>query len=527
MPLQILQKGPSFGQGALLGLGQGIQSLAANKLQQIQQRNEQNDFARRMINYGYSPEEAGIVSALPIEKRLEGLTYLGQPSGGKGEELQRLAQQQRQSQTQVVSPDQVVTEPTQYAAATKQRAQELQEAQKPKLPSSFDLAQEVRRTAAGLPESYQPISVAEAIKEMKAYGASQQQQKQAAEQIKAINADPEKLKALHEDYANAVKNNEMMELRKPGYTGPAMPYEQAIQKFPGLAPTEQQGPRGFKKPLTESDKIRQQKLEVELRKEQRDIEKIEREMKSEGYKVSEKQRTEINDKAEAAADAREHIKDLSDLYKSGKLDSTALRSFIKEAGWPIDALQNPESAQAQNIIKSFLAQGPTLFGGKVSEGEMNVLLSAIPTLDTNPRGALLMLATMDKYAARQEAQQEGVKDLIKQNKGYIPLDWREQLSDIVKPKFKQINKHFRNEVKEIESLDLPESSFAANVASMLGGKAVSLAGKTFEKAAGAFGATAGGALGGAAAGSIVPGVGTAAGAIGGGLGGLAVHLLGK
>lgn len=490
MALQILAPKQDYtaGQGALHGLASGLRTMAAERLQQVRSQNEQRQLTQTLQSLGYNPAQASLISQLPVNQRLEALQGLA-PAGQS---------QQPQQQILQVQPE----EQTAFSRAARQQAAPEQE--QPKAPSAFDLGQEMNRIQAGLPETEQPLSVKEAIQAFSAIAQkppTPQQQKQIEQQVNDLNANPEKMSALQQQYDQAVKNGETIEIRRPGYKGPAVPFDQA-------APL-------FKKPETGAERLAREKFEREK------IES-EREEKRKEFATTAKDRKEIYDAGEAARDTREHIKDLSELYKSGKLDKPGLRKLLTESGWPIEALQNPESAQAQNIIKSFLAQGPTLFGGKVSEGEMNVLLSAIPTLDTNPRGALLMLETMDKYAARAEAKEEALKELIRQHKG-VPNDWMEELGDRTKAKYKKIDQQFKKNIKDIGELKLEEPDWTTTVLQQIGGKAIGAVTKGAELGVKTGTAAAiGGTIG-----SLAGPVGTAVGTGIGGLAGLAGHYLGR
>lgn len=496
MALQILAPKQDYtaGQGALHGLASGLRTMAAERLQQVRSQNEQRQLTQTLQSLGYNPAQASLISQLPVNQRLEALQGLA-PAGQS---------QQPQQQILQVQPE----EQTAFSRAARQQAAPEQE--QPKAPSAFDLGQEMNRIQAGLPETEQPLSVKEAIQAFSAIAQkppTPQQQKQIEQQVNDLNANPEKMSALQQQYDQAVKNGETIEIRRPGYKGPAVPFDQA-------APL-------FKKPETGAERLAREKFEQNKAEKEREIsEKPEQRLKE-----ASKERKEIIDAGTNAREMRGHIKDLEEIYKEGKLDSPAVISAYRNLGWPVEQLQNPESAKAQNIIKSFLATGPTMFGGKVSEGEMRVLQSAFPSLETDPRGALMMLATMDKYAAQAEAKEKEFKTLVRQNKG-LPYDWQEELSDrLVDIHFPKIQKKYEKEIQDIGKLKLKEEPWGTAVLTAMYSKTAGAVGRGVTKAL----ESAPGALIGGALGSLVPGVGTIAGAAAGGAlssGGLSA-LLGK
>ena len=66
---QILQGQPSFLQGAGIGLSQGLNQLAQQKLQEIQQNNERAQFARllQQSGRGYNQADADLIAQFQPE----------------------------------------------------------------------------------------------------------------------------------------------------------------------------------------------------------------------------------------------------------------------------------------------------------------------------------------------------------------------------------------------------------------------------------------------------------------------------
>lgn len=425
MPLQILQKGPSAMQGALLGLGQGLQELAANKLAAMRQANEQAQFAKTLQSTGqYSPEIANLVASLPINDRLKALQSLPTSPGQTGS-IQQTA-------VQPVIPEAVVQEPTIHAAAQQQQFKELA-GQKPELPSSFDMAQELRRNALGFPETFTPESVKELIKQFEGFGHQipPQQRKQIEQQAAEISKSPAQMAALQQRYENAVKNNEMMELRRPGFTGQAVPLEQL----------QQPGQPLFRKPLTEMEKIAKERLEIARKKE-------ERAERGEAFKLTKEERKEINDKAKAAKLAVKDLDRLEELEKEGKLDTPGYLEFLKNSGFDIPALMQEGTQEYNKIVNNFTREAKSVYGARISNLELEQFMKTLPSLSLSPAGRKRVIANLRYIKDADLAYSEALKETIRENNGIPPLDLTEKIDDKIEKKLDSLAKRFKTNLSK-------------------------------------------------------------------------------
>lgn len=485
MPLQILQKGPTALQGALLGLGQGLQELASNKLAQMRQANEQAQFAQSLRNANFEPGVANVIASLPMEQRLKAL----QPFLG---DTRFNTPQQQQAAVQPVIPEAVIQEPTIHAAATKQQFNQLS-GQKPELPSAFDMGQEVRRTALGFPETFSPDSVKDLIKTFEGFGQkfSPEQRAHIEQQATEISRNPENMAALQQQYDQAVKNNEQIELRRPGFTGQAVPLQQLQQPGQPLY-------RQPVKPLTEMEKIAQERLEVAKRKE-------ERAERGEAFKLTKEERKEIVTKAKAARQNLRDLDRLEELEKEGKLDTPGYIEMLKRSGFDIPALMNPGSEEYQKVAQTFIRDAKTYLGSRISNFELEQFLKTIPSLSQSPEGRKRVIGNLKYINNVSLAYNDALKDVIAENKGVPPLDLEERIDDKIEKKLDGIANKFRKDISK--NVPPAQNKLVTALQASLGGAASAIPGALKGAAKGAI------------VGSVVPGLGTGAGAVLGALGG--------
>lgn len=223
---QILQGQPSFLQGAGIGLSQGLNQLAQQKLQEIQQNNERAQFARllQQSGRGYNQADADLIAQFQPEKRLEALQSL--PARDQFEQQANVTPLGQISQT--TNP-----QATQSAPAF-----------------TFPPTDEIIKQAKDVGMNLDP-----------------EQEARMRQRLDQIRNDPQALADLQQKYENDIKQNKPIELRQPGYTGPAMPLDQALSAAAGqqanLQPLQaQQQNLGFRKPNQTTRETTQQKEQI-------------------------------------------------------------------------------------------------------------------------------------------------------------------------------------------------------------------------------------------------------------------------
>lgn len=223
---QILQGQPSFLQGAGIGLSQGLNQLAQQKLQEIQQNNERAQFARllQQSGRGYSQADADLVAQFNPQQRLDVLNSLP-------------------------ARDQF--------------------AQQPNVTPLGQISQTTNPQATQSPPAFTFPPTDELIQQARDFNLVQdgEQEARMRQYLDKIRNEPQALADLQQKYENDIKQNNPIELRQPGYTGPAIPLDQALSAAAGQQANLQplQAPQqnlGFRKPNQTTRETTQQKEQI-------------------------------------------------------------------------------------------------------------------------------------------------------------------------------------------------------------------------------------------------------------------------
>lgn len=469
----------SFGEEFGQSLAGGLNKYASKKLEQLH-------FSDALKQNNYSDAQIALLNQLAPKDRLEALQSLSPGGRGQQQQEQQQVQQQPQSESQ--------------ASGLMNRIQGLGEKPQPLSQSeAMQAFNDNKLNQMGMGGQQQQgagpsVDVQTLLNEAAKQGMTltDEQKQKLARKVQEIYSDQGKRKALEEDVMKYVNQQQA----RQGNT--QQQGQSALQE-----PLQSGSP--FKKPLSAADRIAQQRLGVSERKE------LQRE-KEHAFSATANLRKEIGDKAKAARDRLEDIKLQRQLDDSGKLDSAGYVEFLKRADLDIPALLNPESQLYNKIAQGYQRDAKTLYGGQVTNNEIDQLMRAVPTLSSSRKGRQLLYPVLERFQDDQIAYENAEKAIIKENRGVPPLDLQEQISDRIAPMMKKNAEKVRAEiqriVKYVEDDENPlTTALQATAGELVGGlkKAVPGAAK--------------GALKGAVAGSFIPGLGTTGGAILGGLGG--------
>lgn len=255
--------------------------------------------------------------------------------------------------------------------------------------------------------------------------------------------------------------------------------------------------------------------------ERREQEKLELEKKKltskedlAAWKNTAKYREEILNTEQASIEALDYIKEAQRLEKEGDFPSQAFASFLKGAEWEdVPGFLSGNAEAFNKVLANFQRGVRDIYGGNVTNGEMEQFLKTIPTLYHTPEGREVIFAGMKKYyrAGKERAKIE--RQIIKENGGKPMQDLHERVNEKFSPIQKKLSKDFKKDIEKAKNLS-SKTSRLASVASYGAGKALS-------SIPGALKGATKGAIGGGVAGSFIPGLGTGLGALlGGGLGAL-------
>lgn len=426
---QILPQQGSLGQtlGTALGTGIGsaLQNLASLKLNQLQQRQERDQFARLLEQNKYSPEQAQLISALPADQRLAA--------------LQSLQQQVSLPQIQESVPAQI---PEQELSSVLQQMET-----KAKPLSGLELLrlgqqEQLQKTPLGkkLTQEQVPLDLNLLNNEMarQSLNLSPDMQNRLNERIQEISKDTKKQEQLRNELNTFLSGSPEQQQKQ---------LEQLRQPL-------------FKKPLSESERIARERLELK----KQEMSAAER---REAFKITQATRKEINDKAKEARRDLQDLDRLEELEKEGKLNTPGYVEFLQRSGFDIPALMEPGSQEYNKIVNNFVRGAKSVFAGRITNQELENYMRTLPSLSMSPEGRKRVIANLRMLKQGDVAYSEALRDIIKENRGTPPLDLSEQLEDRVSKKLDKIAINFRkNLLKEVPK---EENKLAVGLGATLGG----------------------------------------------------------
>ncbi|MGJ0429630.1 hypothetical protein, partial [Methylobacter sp.] len=209
-----------------------------------------------------------------------------------------------------------------------------------------------------------------------------------------------------------------------------------------------------------------------------------------------------------AKDAKENdmrLDRMEELVKEGKLVGPGLAKAFEKLGISLD----PSSSEFQKLSNDFLKNAKSVFGSRVTEGEIKLYLQTVPNLNMPDAAKLRLINNLKIMSEGAKAENEAMKQIIRENGGKRPAD----LEDRVEERTKAIKDRLAQEFKAgVRNAEIAEETGLERAERVLTGPATGLAGAAVKAAPGAI---VGGLLGGP--------VGAAIGGLGGGA---LTHVLG-
>lgn len=191
-------------------------------------------------------------------------------------------------------------------------------------------------------------------------------------------------------------------------------------------------------------------------------ESIERKQQMEEKKLSFAEQKETNketkkffdDTKTKAKDARENdvrLDRMEELAKSGRLTGPGTYKFMEKLGIPLD----PNSAEFEKLTTDFLKNLKSIFGGRISNAEMQTYLKSLPSLSLSNPGRFRLINNLKIMNAGAKAENEAMKQIIKENGGKRPAN----LEDLVEEKVKPIKDRLAQEFKLGVRTEIPEETY--------------------------------------------------------------------
>ena len=176
--------------------------------------------------------------------------------------------------------------------------------------------------------------------------------------------------------------------------------------------------------------------------------------KSAAFKETKPERTEIIKGEKGAKENIARLERMEELSRKGKLNSPLYLEFLRKSGFDIPALTSPDSQEFRKLETDFLRDARNIFGGRVTNYEMNTFLKAIPSLSQSPEGRERVIHNLKLF---NQAALETLREILKENGGIPPFDLMEQISDKSAPKIDKIYQEFSRGISQ-ERKELNQSS---------------------------------------------------------------------
>lgn len=182
------------------------------------------------------------------------------------------------------------------------------------------------------------------------------------------------------------------------------------------------------------------------------------------YKETKSFRDEVLAGKRSADEQIATLERMKELHKSGKLGRTPeiFGSVLKKIGIKPDIFRNPESAEFQKLRNTFMRDMKSIFGGKVSNLEMEAFLEGIPSLIMNPKARERIIDTLITYNNAKQDRYKVMNNIIKKNEGNPSLDLSRRVEDKLTKKMDKRNdriiKKIKNNFELIDQISKKETA---------------------------------------------------------------------
>lgn len=419
------QAQPTFLQGALVGLGGTLERMALDKLAQIQQQNEQRQFAQALQGlaspegYQFSPQQAHLVSLLPIQQRLQALQTM---SPG-------------QAPAQAPFAPSFEQEPTLTSLGQQERAQELAPEQMPAYApteaSALQFGQEINRLNTGQPLQFTAKDVLQQAKDL-GYQITPDKVRQVQERVNQFNQNPQVQQQAFQDYQRAMQAQQAQ--------GQAP--QAAAPSVASAAPQPI-----FKKSLTQKEQLAEERA---LRKEILEEKKLGAKEQAKIDKDTQPYYNEASNAAKASYSSDNRLNRMEEIIKKGKLPMPGPRALVNGILRPflgkdfdLSELGNPDAAEFKKLQNDFLRDAKNIFGSRLTNYDVETFLKIIPNLSISKEGNLRIIHELKLMNEAARIRKKEMDSIIKENGGKRPLNMDILVEDNIRPRLDEIAQRFK------------------------------------------------------------------------------------
>lgn len=426
--------GTNWAQQLGQGLGSGLNQLAQNKINQLQQRHAQLQKTQAYTGLGFSPEEAQALSSLPDKlQQLIIPAYLERGGGGG-------AQQQEQPQQQT-GIEQLLEQPQQQLGQASPQA--------------------IQQNLPGMPKQFQVNPMGNVLQSILGQRQQPQQQMQQPQlQTAPIIQQQEAAKANTPALSKAERIAQHQAKRPSVAEVLSKPSAKQVQAERKEAAAQEVAIKKETQPFV--DKITLEKDQADFAQprlnKMKELIKKGKLPNSAEYKILKSIEEHITPDKGAAAGAA--IGGAIGAF-GGPVISSIGAGTGAAIGAGIGAVVGPVATMLKTANKSlfatdeeafeklsagFLRGMKDIFGARISNAEMTAYLASIPTLNQTDKGKLAVIEDMETFNKAAHIKYRAMRQIIKENGGKRPLDLREQVEVRVKPQLDRLSDIFRSDL---------------------------------------------------------------------------------
>ena len=179
--------------------------------------------------------------------------------------------------------------------------------------------------------------------------------------------------------------------------------------------------------------LEQQREQQKLAMKERELSLKTRKDMRDDFKETEKVRESISTKAESAREELASLKRLNELNTSGNVRAGFTEDLLDRFGLNFESLKNADTSEFQKLSVGFLRNLKGIFGGRITNIEVENYLKSIPNLMQNAQGRAAVIRNMALASQGALVKQQIMEQIAQENNGSYPFDLQEQVNKSARP----------------------------------------------------------------------------------------------
>lgn len=174
--------------------------------------------------------------------------------------------------------------------------------------------------------------------------------------------------------------------------------------------------------------------------------------------------------AERADQNISRLDKLQELIQSGNLQDVGAARFFDtlgggihvgpyRVGLDLDVFKNPESSEFESIVNSMVEGMKDVYGGNVSQREMEQFMKRFPSLAQTDSGKQRIINFLKEMSQASTIKADIADDIIAKNDGKITANLQSQVRKQMKPRLKEL----QDMVKETNRMNIEKAAKARSV----------------------------------------------------------------